>query len=986
MPEELAPPVVAVVVASDSGPWLEQTLGSLAAQDYDSLTTIVIDAASDPSLAPRVARVTPSFYFARLEENRGYGPSANAVLGLAEGAAYYLFCHDDVVLDPDAVRRLVEEAFRSNAGIVGPKLVDPDEPDRILQLGLDMDRFGAPVRRVERREFDQSQHDEAREVFAVPGGCILVRADLFAEIGGFDEQISMFGEDIDLAWRARIAGARVAITPLATVGHLEATAARRRPMPEARALQWRHELRAVLKNYSAARRWRVVAQLLILSALEVAYFVVIGRSRRAREVIDAWRWNFARERHLEQRRAEVATTRRLPDRIVLRLAIRSSFRFLRAARARAEDAVVQRSVRRDMKLHPAGRLNAQPPRPRAVTIGAVIAGAVILFGSRLLLVGHLPLVGTYLPLPGPGRLLSNYFGGSSGAGNDPVGPVSPAYAFFGIVGFVFGGAMGFVLKLAMLVAVLAGVFGVARLVRPLGSAQARLAAAIAYLFLPLLADDFGRADLPALAVYAVMPFIVNRLARSSGLAPYASGGTSLWSRAAAQDVLVLGVLVAIGGAFAPGAVLATAGCATGLALVCAFSGSLEAAARTVTVTVGAVVVAFVLCFPWSLTFVQPGANASVFFGVQRAGTGVAGLAALSRFDLGPIGHSPLAYGLLVASGFVLFVGGTQRFAWGARFWGGGVVALGVAWAAGEGFLAPGGGSGRILTAPVAVCVAAAVGLGVASLEGDVTEARFGWRHAASAAFVLVGVLGILPVLGESPGGRWELPQTGYDAELSGIAGSKGGLAPGRVLWLGAPDAVPGNGWQLRPGFEEMLTSSLLPNATAIYPSSNPGTARLIGGAVADAELGRTVELGTMLARERVAAIVVPNAFAPQLTGVSAPTMAPPPADLVGALQGQQDLRELPSEGGAVVFENTSAALRSQPRHGRAVVLPVPKGSTPAVVRGLGVAGALAAWFAIGVAALSWRRRAARERRRRRLPIPPVPEPQRELVLVEEAAG
>ena len=333
----------------------------------------------------------------------------------------------------------------------------------------------------------------------------------------------------------------------------------------------------------------------------------------------------------------------------------------------------------------------------------------------------------------------------------------------------------------------------------------------------------------------------------------------MWSRAVAHDVLVLGVLVAIGGAFAPSAVLATAGCATGLALVCGFSGLLAASGRTVIVTVGAVAVAFVLCFPWSLTFVQPGANASVFFGVQRAGASVADLAALSRFALGPIGHSPLAYGLLVASGFVLFVAGTQRFAWGARFWGAGVVALGVAWAAGEGFLAPGGGSGRILVTPVAVCVAAAVGLGVASLEGDVTEARFGWRHAASAAFVVVGVLGILPVLGESPGGRWELPQTGYDAELSGIAGSKGGLAPGRVLWLGAPEAVPGNGWQLRPGFEAMLTASLLPNATAIYPSANPGTARLIGGAVADAELGRTVELGTMLAREQVAAIVVPSA-------------------------------------------------------------------------------------------------------------------------------
>ena len=111
-----------------------------------------------------------------------------------------------------------------------------------------MDRFGAPVRRVERREFDQSQHDEPREVFAVPGGCILVRADLFAAIGGFDDQISMLGEDIDLSWRARIAGARVVVTPAATVAHLEATAARHRPLPEARALQWRHMLRAVARR------------------------------------------------------------------------------------------------------------------------------------------------------------------------------------------------------------------------------------------------------------------------------------------------------------------------------------------------------------------------------------------------------------------------------------------------------------------------------------------------------------------------------------------------------------------------------------------------------------------------------------------------------------------------------------------------------------------------------------------------------------------
>ena len=199
----------------------------------------------------RVAAIAPGFYVTRLDANAGFGPSANAVLDVVEGATYYLFCHDDVVLDPNAVRVMVEEAFRSNAGIVGPKLVDEAEPDRILQLGLNMDRFGAPVRRVERREFDQSQYDEPREVFAVPGGCMLVRTDLFVAIGGFDPEISMFGEDIDLSWRARIAGARVVVTPLATVRHLEATAARHRPLPEARALQWRHMLRAALEELRA---------------------------------------------------------------------------------------------------------------------------------------------------------------------------------------------------------------------------------------------------------------------------------------------------------------------------------------------------------------------------------------------------------------------------------------------------------------------------------------------------------------------------------------------------------------------------------------------------------------------------------------------------------------------------------------------------------------------------------------------------------------
>ena len=169
MPEDQAPPVVAVVVASDSGPWFERCLAALAAQDYSDLTALVVDAASLEPLAPRVARRSR-----RASTSPGWGRtpvSARARTRRADivaGATYYLFCHDDVAPEPDAVRVMVEEALLQNAGIVGPKLVDAAEPDHILQLGLSMDRFGAPLRRVERREFDQSQHDEPREVFADP--------------------------------------------------------------------------------------------------------------------------------------------------------------------------------------------------------------------------------------------------------------------------------------------------------------------------------------------------------------------------------------------------------------------------------------------------------------------------------------------------------------------------------------------------------------------------------------------------------------------------------------------------------------------------------------------------------------------------------------------------------------------------------------------------------------------------------------------------
>ena len=130
-PQPAAPAVVAVVVTCDPGSWFELVLTSLAGQDYPNLSVLVIDAASHEDPGARVAAVLPGAYVTRLERQVGFGRAANEALKQVDGASHLLFCHDDVVLAPDAVRCLLEEAFRSNAGIATPKYVQWDHPERL---------------------------------------------------------------------------------------------------------------------------------------------------------------------------------------------------------------------------------------------------------------------------------------------------------------------------------------------------------------------------------------------------------------------------------------------------------------------------------------------------------------------------------------------------------------------------------------------------------------------------------------------------------------------------------------------------------------------------------------------------------------------------------------------------------------------------------------------------------------------------------------
>ncbi len=68
----------------------------------------------------RIRQRVPNAFVRGVGNTTGYGMAANEVLRLVEGDnGFFCFLHDDVALDPGAIRVLVEELYRSNAGIVG---------------------------------------------------------------------------------------------------------------------------------------------------------------------------------------------------------------------------------------------------------------------------------------------------------------------------------------------------------------------------------------------------------------------------------------------------------------------------------------------------------------------------------------------------------------------------------------------------------------------------------------------------------------------------------------------------------------------------------------------------------------------------------------------------------------------------------------------------------------------------------------------------
>ena len=211
---------VSVVVPNWNGlDFLADCVESLLAQSFPA-RVIVVDNGSIDGSVEFVCQRYPQVELIRHAENKGFAGGVNAGIrkAMADGDRYVALFNNDAVADKDWLANLVDELdAHPDAGIATSKFVSMDD-GHFDSTGDMYTTWGIPFPRGRDEPIDH-RFDDAVEVFGGSGGASLYRVAMLAEIGLFDEDFFAYYEDVDLSFRARLAGWRVRYVPAAVAHH-----------------------------------------------------------------------------------------------------------------------------------------------------------------------------------------------------------------------------------------------------------------------------------------------------------------------------------------------------------------------------------------------------------------------------------------------------------------------------------------------------------------------------------------------------------------------------------------------------------------------------------------------------------------------------------------------------------------------------------------------------------------------------------------------
>ncbi|MFI2437486.1 glycosyltransferase [Streptomyces sp. NPDC018693] len=263
--------VTAVLVSHDGARWLPDALAGLLGQERPVQFAMAADTGSADHSAQLITEALGDDRVLHLARRTGFGQAVEEAARTApvltpddlpylkrpsgwdpvtrtwrddaydlpelphgEPVQWLWLLHDDCAPEPDALAELLRvvdnelELGRDDVAIVGPKLRGWYDRRQLLEVGVTIASSGRRWTGLDRREQDQGQHDHVRSVLSVSTAGMLIRRDVFEELGGFDRRLPLMRDDVDLCWRAHSAGHRVLVAPEAVVRHAEAASRERR--------------------------------------------------------------------------------------------------------------------------------------------------------------------------------------------------------------------------------------------------------------------------------------------------------------------------------------------------------------------------------------------------------------------------------------------------------------------------------------------------------------------------------------------------------------------------------------------------------------------------------------------------------------------------------------------------------------------------------------------------------------------------------------
>ncbi|WP_040492038.1 glycosyltransferase family 2 protein [Ilumatobacter nonamiensis] len=906
-PETLsAPPVVAVVVVHEPGDWFEDTLDACADQDYPNLRFVFLVTESAPGSGASLDEITaaigarlPDAFVRSLGSNPGFARAANDVTRLVDGEnGFFLFCHDDIAPDRDAVRLMVEELYRSNAGVVGPKIVEWDDPGVLRSVGLGLDRFGEIDQQIEPGEVDQEQHDGVRDVFVLPTSCMLVRADLFRELGGFDEALDLYGEDVEFCWRVHHSGARVVVAPSARVRH-RGLLPERRPDLHHVSVEARHRLRAVATLTGASRLPLRLLELLVLTVAELVVGLFTGRFREGVASLTALIGLVPRIPSILARRRAVAPLRRVPEREVLGLQQRGSSRMNSYLR------------RRETSMYVGAGANVRrwKESSTAPVLAWIVVLALVIFGSRSFLSGGVPAVGEFLQFPAsPRDLLERFASGWNPTGTGATASNPTGMAAISLLSVTTLFRMGLLHTLFIVGLVIIGLIGLWKLATVFPSTRARIAALVVYAASPLVSGSFATGSLGVLVTFAAVPWVLHAMRRCVGVetadprsatSDLADGVVDLSWAERLRRVVQLGIVVALASAFAPVMLVISVG--LGLVMVLATLVAM-APVRTALLylasTAAGVAVATVLSIPWIGSW-----SWDAMVGPPPIGDPGRGLRALASFEIGPTDFVALTLALYLPVVAALLLARAWRLTWAVRA-SALVLTFGALAVFGDRgslpFPAPTAG---ILLVPVAVGLALSAAASLAAFDLDVRGGSFGWRQPLGIAASIAVAIGVVPGALAVTAGDWDAPTTPLSSLIEARLPAVPENGPGdyHVLLVGDARLLPIPGTEYRDGISFAVMSDDDLDVADDWPPSNFDESTIIAALDQIAD-GSTQRAGRLLAPLGIRFIVVPEFDSVNSTPADPMEL---PIGLVGSFDEQLDIVSVTGLPAVEFFENTS---------------------------------------------------------------------------------